>query len=647
MNKIILLEEIDKISRMMGLNLNDSIGNELTISEESNYSSIKPINEKDEDKKKSDIGYFNFGNMGKIPYVKKNTKFYFLSDPIDTGKIIGLNNKDEYGYYEEIFIEGYNQKVKRYYPTNDWEDWRYLKDKKIPFAFKTGDDQKMFHLVLKLINPTKSVVDLEDANNKSRGWSISMPGIKSNSINDSGTGYYTTEGGEQKPYNITAPIIPGDFSTFDLDTRTDFDRFMDSHVSILVQIVVGIAAGIISKNLAVGAMAASEITGIMAIQTRLMIAAMIAETVVNLPVAIYYFNRPGYESMGWLSLAFIMLPLVQRTTVLNRILPDFSVETAATISQKIMNNSVGKMTTEAELKTFMGQLGLREKNLFIQVLKNGKKLDPLLKDASNALIREGEEQAFKSPEYSLARQQILSAINRDSENLFKVISKDFTITYAYAKLIQTIIEQYSKLYEKEGKRIEDLTKKEKRKIAENTKKIDEQISSLPEWVKVSLTDDYTPSSFEIDEKIIKELVDSGIMSNELKEKIYGFAKLNMKNVLLDANKQAKHLEDVLGVENFKKLQQFRNDPVFKQSLTPDEIKFFEDQITDNEKYRRQQDIKSFGENWVEEKDPIVFVKTYKKDPKYETKVEVKNGRQYLLYRLKPEINKEITPDTNK
>jgi hypothetical protein len=121
----------------------------------------------------------------------------------------------------------------------------------------------------------------------------------------------------------------------------------------------------------------------------------------------------------------------------------------------------------------------------------------------------------------------------------------------------------------------------------------------------------------------------------------------MKNVLIEANKNAKHLEEVLGIENFKKLQQFRNDSKFKESLTPDEVKFFEDKIKENEKFRRQKDIESFGENWVEEKDPVVFVKTYKKDPKYETKVETKNGRQYLLYRLKPEINKDTTPDTNK
>ena len=56
--------------------------------------------------------------MGKIPYIKRNTQFYYLSDPIDTGKILGLSNKDEYGYYDEIFIEEYDQKLKRYLKDN-------------------------------------------------------------------------------------------------------------------------------------------------------------------------------------------------------------------------------------------------------------------------------------------------------------------------------------------------------------------------------------------------------------------------------------------------------------------------------------------------------------------------------------------------
>tara|TARA_R110000868_G_scaffold254811_1_gene511341 strand:+ start:1758 stop:3650 length:1893 start_codon:yes stop_codon:yes gene_type:complete len=630
---------------MMGVSLKLSINEDFSIPKESEYGNIKLINEKKE--KDDEFGYFDFGGMGKIPYVKRNTKFYYLSDPIDTGKILGLSNKDEYGYYDEIFIESYDQKLKRYYPTNDWADWEFIKDKKIPFAFKTGDDQKIFHLVLKLINPTKSVVDLQDPNNKSRGWVISMPGIKSNSINDSGTGYYTTNGESQVPYNITAPVIPGDLSTFDLDSRTDFDRFMDSYGSIIVQIVVSMAVTIITRNFALGQIAAAEITSILGIQARLMIAAMVAETIVNLPVAIYYFNRPGYESMGWLSLAFILLPVIQRTTLLNRILPDYSLETAVSISQKIMTKSVGKMQTQAELKTFMMQLGLKEKNLFVQVLKGGKSLDPLLKNAANTLIKESDKQAFKSSEYLLARQQILTALSKNSESLFKVITKDFAMTYTYAKLIQTIIEQYSKLHEKNGKKIEDLTKKQKNKIAENTKKIDEAINLLPEWVKLSLNEDYVPTSIELDEEMVKDLIENGIMSDELKKKFYDVGELNMKNALIKANKDSKSLEESLGIEKFKKLQLFRNDPIFKASLTPEEVKYYDDLIAENAKIRRQLDIKSFGENWNEEKDPVVFIQTYKKDPKYETKVETKYGRKYLLYRLKPETNTEITPDTNK
>ena len=629
----------------MGISLKLSINEDFSIPKESEYGNIKLIKEKTE---KDDVfGYFDFGGMGKIPYIKRNTQFYYLSDPIDTGKILGLSNKDEYGYYDEIFIEEYDQKLKRYYPTNDWADWLFIKDKKIPFAFKTGDNQKIFHLVLKLINPTKSVVDLQDPNNKSRGWVISMPGIKSNSINDSGTGYYTTNGESQVPYNITAPVIPGDFSTFDLDSRTDVDRFMDSYASIIVQIVVSMAVTIVSRNVATGIITANEITSILGIQTRLMISAMVAETIVSLPVAVYYFNRPGYESMGWLSLAFILLPVVQLTTRLNRILPDYSLESAAKLSEEIMTKAVGKMQTAAELKTFMMQLGLKEKNLFIQVLKAGKTLDAGLKKAADSLIKQSNKQAMKSSQYSLARQKIIEAITKNPESLFKVISKDFAITYTYAKLIQTIIEKYSKLHEKNGKKIEDLTKDQKKKIAESTKKIDEAINLLPEWVKLSLNEDYKPTMFELDEEMVKDLIENGIMSDELKQKFYDVGELNMKNALIEANKNAKSLEESLGLEKFKNLQLFRNDPIFKASLTPEEVKYYDDLIAENANFRRQEDIKSFGENWIEEKNLTVFIKTYKKDPKYETKVEEKNGRQYLLYRLNPEKNTEITPDTNK
>ena len=500
----------------MGVSLKPSINEDFTISKESEYGNIKLINEKKDD----EFGYIDFSGY-KIPYVKRTTILHLLSDPIDTGKILGLSNKDEYGYYDEIFVESYREKIKRYYPTNDWADWTFIKEKKIPFSFQTGNDPKMFHLVLKLIDPTKSVVDLQDPNNKSRGWVISVPGIKSNSINDSGTGYYTTNGESQVPYNITAPVIPNDLSTFDLDSRTDFDRFMDSYAAIIVQIVVSIAVTILTKNVALAQIAAAEITSILGIQVRLMIAAMVAETIVNLPVALYYFNRPGFEAMGFLSLAFILLPVIQRTTVLNKLLPDFSEATAANLSKQIMTKAVGKMQTEVELRTFMTGLGLREKNLFVQVLKESSNMAPLYRNAANVLIKEGEKQAFKSAEYKLAREQILIAIKRPPESLFKVIVKDFAMTFTYAKLIQKIIEKYSKILEEKGKKIEDLTERQKKNVAGNSKKIDEEIDKLPVWVKLTLIKDPNLTMFDFfDEEIVKDLFKSGVMSDKLEKLFY-------------------------------------------------------------------------------------------------------------------------------
>ena len=56
MNKIILLEEINKISKMMGVSLKLSINEDFTISKESEYGNIKLINEKKDD----EFGYIDF-----------------------------------------------------------------------------------------------------------------------------------------------------------------------------------------------------------------------------------------------------------------------------------------------------------------------------------------------------------------------------------------------------------------------------------------------------------------------------------------------------------------------------------------------------------------------------------------------------------
>ena len=105
----------------MGVSLKLSINEDFTISKESEYGNIKLINEKKDD----EFGYIDFSGY-KIPYVKRTTILHLLSDPIDTGKILGLSNKDEYGYYDEIFVESYREKIKRYYPTNDWADWTFI-----------------------------------------------------------------------------------------------------------------------------------------------------------------------------------------------------------------------------------------------------------------------------------------------------------------------------------------------------------------------------------------------------------------------------------------------------------------------------------------------------------------------------------------
>ena len=160
-------------------------------------------------KKDFSYDYIKFGPMGEIP-VLKGTKLYYLEDSSpDVGEILGITKKDQFGYYDEIDSESWGTKVKRYYPKNDWEDSAYLRDNKIPFAFTTpaSDNSRQFHLALVLTDPTQSVINLDDENNKNRGWQLSSPGFQSNLQGDSKTGYFQTVNGVEVPYNITAPIM--------------------------------------------------------------------------------------------------------------------------------------------------------------------------------------------------------------------------------------------------------------------------------------------------------------------------------------------------------------------------------------------------------------------------------------------------------
>jgi hypothetical protein len=509
--------------------------------------------------KEEKIKYFDFGGISKIPYVA-GTKFYKLEN-IDTGKILGLTQKDKYGYYEEINIDNYNEPIRRYYPTNDWEDWQFIQKKGIPYAFKTPDG-KFFHLILKLINPTKSVTDLENSNNKSRGWALSYPGSKTSVGTDSGTGYYTTEGNTQVAYNITAPIVPGDLSTFDLDTRGEFDKFMDSGFGILAQIGTAIAVTVLTRNLAIGQTVAQGIVSTNAIRTRLFVASLLSETVVNAPVAIYYFNREGYESAGWLSLAFIALPVIQRFSGLRNILPDFSVKTCYELSAKIMANKLEAGMTQAQMKTFMNTLTMEEKVLFTQVLKNAEKITPKI----TSVMEKVATKSYKGKDYLTYKAEIVALLEKAPEKTLITMAKDFGITFTYIKLVEVIMGTYESILKKQNVDLNNLPKKEKEKIVKNVKKIDDEIKLLPEWSKYFLSGKNEESGktkipkFELSEYDVQYLIENGVLGDKLKKQMADQAANSMMMLIEQSNKKGIRIKELLNLEEFNLISEYNSNP---------------------------------------------------------------------------------------
>jgi hypothetical protein len=570
-----LTEEISKMKKLM--RVNESLSKFDTSQYDEDFmSSTKTIIYEAEDEK---IKYFDFGGIAKIPYVV-GAKFAYLNN-LETGEILGLDKKDKFGYYEDVFIENWGEPVRRYYPTNDWGDWAFVKDKKIPFSFITKDN-KIFHLSIKLIDPTKSVTDLDNPNNKSRGWALTYPGARSVYANDSQTGYYSTEGSKEVPYNITTPVEPGELSTYDLDTRSGFDKFMDGTVGLIAQIVVAIVVTAITKNIALGGTAASALVSTDVVATRLFMASIVAEAIVNIPVAIYYFNRPGYESAGWMSLAFMMLPVINRYTPLRNILPDFSEKTCLEISERIMSSGMKTMDL-AEAKAFMDTLPLKDKALFLQVAKKSNKIGSLIKQYESKLTVVSKE----SLEYLKYKEQIISLINKPTQSFFKSLVLDFSITYAFAKLSQKIIDQFSDYKKQKGESVDKMTEDERKKIAENVKKVEDAMKQLPS-IAQTFAEKELPNipTFELSDNAVVELCEKGIFSEEFKQKIYeGTAKYSTELLEASALEGASGNIKEITPELFEEINKFILDPEYKRLVTPERRKLLEDAIKQQaEKY---------------------------------------------------------------
>ena len=439
--------------------------------------------------KDPNFDYIKFGELGEIP-VKKGTKPIYLSSPNpDVGNLLGITTKDRFGYYEEVYIEMYEQKVKRYFPKNFWDDWEFLYNKGIPIGFETPNEGT-YHLSLVLVDPIKSVIDIRepgvsDDDNMSRGWVLSSPSFTTTRLGDSKTGYFKTENGNEIPYNITAPLIRNDFSTWNLDTRGQVVKFLDSTWGIIIQIGLSIAITLLLRRpIAINLPAwlvGSQILTMESLAARQVIATMITEALVNVPIAVIYFKEGGqYNKMGWISLFFCFIPYLQfKVSFLRNLLEEYSQSALTNLAKKVVEKNLEKMSV-TELEVWLSKLTLEEKTLFVKIMSEKKAFEGLkesIEKYTKDFIEQYDEKWINNPQYKAAWFNL-------EKNLMKKISfkqsilTDFTTTYYFAKAFGEILDRWYKI----EKKTEDPQNKEE-KVKENLKKLDDKIKGLPQFIK--------------------------------------------------------------------------------------------------------------------------------------------------------------------
>jgi hypothetical protein len=587
-----------------------------------------------------DIDYFDFGGIADIPYAR-GAKFYYLTDMggIDVGKILGIQTKDKYGYYDEVVIENWENKIRRYYPTSECPDLKFLYDKKIPYAFTTKDGNR-FHLGFKLLDPTLSVSKLDDKTNACRGWGVTYPGTATDDPTDSRTGYFRGAIGQpQVPYNIIQPIIPGDLSTFDLDTRSGFDKFVDSSVGLIAQVAVAIVVTILTRKAAMGITAAQGIVSTNVIRARLFAAAVFAEAAQGVPMAIYYFNRPGHEAAGWMSLMFIGLPAISRYTGLKNVLGEFSDDVCLGISKKIMESNIKKFSV-AEMKVLLEKMTLDEKALFLKVIKESGELEKYVKQFEKELGSINPT----SLDFKVAKSQIDELLNAPPKPFFKTLAIDFGITYTYAKLIEKIANSYYEIIKNDDSKIGLLTTEEQKKIADNLKKVEAEIKKFPEWAKY-YTEEELPSdlTFEFTDKQLVELCEKGVLSDKLKKELYDKSAKYAISLLEKAKKEGKALAEEIVPELRILLIKYLSDPEYKKNVSPDLRKQLEDLMAeDKKKYPNtyeEEETKTVDNQTTQTQD--VKFQYYRKSDS--TWVDVPES-QYNIWKSKGYDTKKLTLD---
>lgn len=585
---------------------------------------------------KGPIGSFDFGTYGKIWYVKKGfMPFYLPSGKLDIGKLFGLENKpnhfkDEYGWHEAYVKKSWDDYditvtrvrtgpepydpykelrkqgtiVKRYYPADNWQTLEWVRKNKIPYAFSTSEG-KMFVLAIKLVNLEKALfpeIEREDQvplkpMERDRGWNIVLPGMSATSSRfDLGSAYFNVETGEA--YNQTAPTVEDDPSTFDLDTRTDFIKFMSSWQGMLAQVAASLLIYLVAKKLVVltsfstiagvdGAMAFTSANLSPAnLRLRLVLYQTIGEIGLNSFLAYNYVKAgPEYESMAFITMAFCAWPAISAYCpgLKNFLGTEYSNKSMLEIIGKQLVNQAksgldlgvamtllkGSMQPDewAVLYTFMeamtkpefqSEIKLAFKTLF-EIGETG-----FYGQVNRTLVSDVAEEGLATQALRQKYAKVLSLIDGINDELAKpnakflsTFTKSLGMVVVYQKLLINVYDRFSSKPENKNK-INDQTAQQH---AQNSKAaIDKKYSECPGWEKKIMSekdaqDEFSLRSMAFSDDTLKKLFEMGVFTDEAtnawKETVLLQSLLNLKKRQQQGGQKViEYLEGTAGLLNY-------------------------------------------------------------------------------------------------
>ena len=489
--------------------------------------------------------YFKFSELGKIMFVPQYTTLYYFNKRPKTSEVLDVENleKDEFGYYQEIFVPNYGERVKRYFPIEEWEDLNFFLTENIPFAIRTrdGDTYRVFTLILALVDPVSSVYDVRKEktdppykiSNPNRGWVISGGVAVTNQPTDSGTGYYSWDGIKYIPYNVTGPTDRYDPSTWVGDDTTELVKFWNDGAGIVTQIAVSIVVTVLLRRPIAISLVRSGPISIEMLQGRLMVATMLTEALVNVPVAYSYFQNPGddYDMAGWISLMFCFLPLAQGALFKN-IIGDFSVKAAESLARKILTQRLGKAVTKEQFETLYAKTTLEEKVLigrFFKKLPDALNNAGTSKQLADEIGKILDDVYVKNKTKLLNDAKFLKAYKYLVDNVamspgfWTSIGVDFSSTYYFAKGMEKILTMYLGGKKVEGKPQLDLTQRGKDLLKNNVEKIKKEIEKLPPFFRLTLQKwNSDPKKLEqvLSIEDCQKMVNAGILSDKFKGELY-------------------------------------------------------------------------------------------------------------------------------